>query len=205
MRSGVTVPYSPEFADQETNTTLLESLRDRTGGKTYEDNDAALAKTSKAGDVFRAGLARVKSLLPLWHWLLFATGVLLFFDIAARRLALDGPQIVTTVVNWWARLRGLPMRPDGQPEFMERLQTRKQQVETRARSAQRFEGSGDVSLPLGADATAPPTTSATPSSQPKPTQEAPPKPEEEAGDYASRLLKAKKKALDQQRKPEKDK
>jgi uncharacterized membrane protein/Mg-chelatase subunit ChlD len=208
VRSGVTVPYSPEFADQETNTSLLDALRDRTDGKAYEDDDAALAKAIKAGDVFRPGVPRVKSLLPLWHWLLFATGVLLFFDIAVRRLALDTPQVVTTALNYWARLRGLPIRADGQPEFMERLQTRKQQItakETRTRAGQRFEGSGDVSLPLGADATAPTTTGGTPAQRPAAKQETPPKPEEEVGDYASRLMKAKKKALDQQRKPDKDK
>jgi hypothetical protein len=208
VRGGVTVPYSPEFADQETNTALLDKLRDTTGGRAYEDDDAKLEAAAKAGDVFRPGLPRVKSLLPLWHWLLFATGVLLFFDVAVRRVTVDTPQVVTTALNWWARLRGLPLRPDGRPEFMERLQTRKQAVtakEARTRAGARFESTGDVSLPLGADATGPlPTTPTTPSARPAAKQEAAPQPEAEVGDYASRLARAKKKALEQ-RKPDREK
>jgi len=208
VRGGVTVPYSPEFADQETNVALLENLRRTTDGKAYEDDDARLEAAAKAGDVFRPGLPRVKSLLPLWHWLLFATGVLLFVDVAVRRLAVDTPQVVTTALNWWARLRGLPLRPDGRPEFMERLQTRKQAVtakEARTRAGARFEATGDVSLPLGADATGPlPTTPTAPTARPAAKQEAAPQPEAEVGDYASRLARAKKKALEQ-RKPDREK
>jgi Mg-chelatase subunit ChlD/uncharacterized membrane protein len=206
VRGGATVPYSPEFADQETNTALLERLRVNTDGKSYADNDQAVAEAVKAGDVFRPGLSRVKSLLPLWHWLLFATGVLLFFDIAVRRVAVDTPQVVKTSLTWWAKLRGLPIRADGQPEFMERLQTRKQQVtaqEQRVRASQRFESTGEVSMPLGADATAPITPAARGAPQ-APQQETAPKPEEETGDQMSRLMRAKKKAQDQQRKPDKD-
>jgi hypothetical protein len=91
---------------------------------------------------------------------------------------------------------------------MERLQTRKQAVtakEARTRAGARFESTGDVSLPLGADATGPlPTTPTAPPARPAAKQEAAPQPEAEAGDYASRLARAKKKALEQ-RKPDREK
>ena len=42
IRGGVTIPYSPEFAEMESNTALLEQLRDLTGGQTIRDEAKAL-------------------------------------------------------------------------------------------------------------------------------------------------------------------
>ncbi|MBL8218975.1 MAG: preprotein translocase subunit YajC, partial [Bryobacterales bacterium] len=36
-RSGVTVPYSPEFADLETNAALLRRVAETTGGQVYDE------------------------------------------------------------------------------------------------------------------------------------------------------------------------
>jgi Mg-chelatase subunit ChlD len=201
VRTGVTLPYSPEFADLESNTTLLERLREMTGGQTYADDDAALAEAARSGAVFRPGRGEVKSLLPLWHWLLFLTGVLLFFDIAVRRLAVDGKALVEKAAYVWARLRGLPILPSGRPEFMERLQTRQEQMAAGGRTGRRFEdtpGSGGIG-PTIADVTAPPP--AAPGARPAAQQDVvPTQPEAEAGDFASRLLKAKKKVWEERNK-----
>jgi Mg-chelatase subunit ChlD/uncharacterized membrane protein len=207
VRSGVTLPYSPEFADLESNTALLERLREMTDGKTYTDDDAALAEAVKLGDVFRPSPGKVKSLLPLWHWLLFLTGILLFFDIAVRRIAMDKGAIVERAALIWARLRGLPVAASGRPEFMERIQTRKEQAAASARAARRFEG-GPVAggfVPSGADATAPPSASPpTPGARPAAQADAPPQPEDQPGDFASRLLKAKKKIWEERKKDKPD-
>ncbi|HJT78347.1 MAG TPA: VWA domain-containing protein, partial [Gemmataceae bacterium] len=58
VRSGVTIPYSPEFSDLETNTGLLERLRTMTDGKAYQDDGAALAEVARTADVYRPGLPR---------------------------------------------------------------------------------------------------------------------------------------------------
>src|SRR5262249_33014270 len=42
VRAGVTVPYSPEFADMESNAGLLEELRRMTGGNSYMDDGPTL-------------------------------------------------------------------------------------------------------------------------------------------------------------------
>src|SRR6202022_1442096 len=68
VRAGVTIPYSPEFADLESNTALLERLREMTGGKSYADADTALAATAREGEVFRPGPTLLKSLQPIWYW-----------------------------------------------------------------------------------------------------------------------------------------
>ena len=46
VRAGVTLPYSPEFSEPETNAPLLEKLAQITGGRSYADDDAALAKAA---------------------------------------------------------------------------------------------------------------------------------------------------------------
>ena len=38
VRGGVTIPYSPEFAEMESNAALLEKISEITGGKMYEDD-----------------------------------------------------------------------------------------------------------------------------------------------------------------------
>src|SRR5262249_41869178 len=55
IRSGVTIPYSPEFSDLESNTALLERLRSMTDGKSYQDDAVALSTVARDGDsyVFR--------------------------------------------------------------------------------------------------------------------------------------------------------
>src|SRR5262249_46384157 len=69
VRSGVTIPYSPEFSDLETNTTVLEKLRALTGGQTYSDSDEALAEVAGSAAAFRPSLPRSFPLQPIWYWL----------------------------------------------------------------------------------------------------------------------------------------
>src|SRR5262249_29201663 len=78
VRAGVTIPYSPEFADNESNTGLLEKLRLITDGKTYSEDLLAKAANPKdpetestksllAGNVFRSGLPQFRNLQPIWY------------------------------------------------------------------------------------------------------------------------------------------
>jgi uncharacterized membrane protein len=200
VRSGVSLPYSPEFAETESNTALLERIRELTDGQHYEDNDESLAEAARSGEVFRRGPDRVKSLLPLWHWLLFVAGVLLFFDVAVRRIALDPGKVRETTSRAWARLRGRSVTPQRE-EFFERLRSRKAVIGeglARPEAARRFEAAeGTAPAPAGADAPAP--------AAPSPSRPAPPPPAPAPGaetqeDYAARLLKAKKKAMDERKK-----
>jgi hypothetical protein len=202
VRAGVTLPYSPEFAELSSNTPLLERLRELTGGQRYEEDDTLLSEASKTGTIFRAAPERVKSLLPLWYWLVFLSAVLLVSDVAVRRLAVDPQRLAERGQYIWARLRGLPV-PEPRQDIDERLQMRRPPGAAPARAGQRFEGESIPAgtLPLGADA-----TSAPPPSPPGARPAAPPlgaaQPEPEAGDYASRLMKAKKKALEDRMKDE---
>jgi hypothetical protein len=205
VRAGVTLPYSPEFAELTSNTPLLERLRELTGGQRYEEDDILLTDAAKKGTVFRPAPERVKSLLPLWYWLVFLSAVLLLSDVAVRRLAIDPRRMAERGQYVWARLRGQPV-PEPRQEITDRLRMPPGLPGTaQARAGQRFEGQTPRAggLPLGADAGATPPLSAPPSTAAPaaPSLGAAP-PEPEPGDYASRLLKAKKKALEERKKDE---
>jgi uncharacterized membrane protein len=204
VRSGVTVPYSPEFADLESNTALLEKLRDMTGGQTIGEEKLARAADPSAPDaesisaglaaqVYRTGLPQFRNLQPIWFWLLFLTGVLFFFDIAVRRIAIEPAEVSAHAQRLWERLRRRAAAAAATPQFIDRLQSRKAQVSQeldQLRAVRRFEpGDHEAAAPVGADALA--------TSGPRPASPRPPQPrigpesQQEATDYASRLLRAK--------------
>jgi len=196
IRGGVTIPYSPEFAEMESNTALLERLRDLTGGKTFLDDDAALAQAARAGEAFRPLTVRNVSLLPVWPWLLLAAGICLFFDVAVRRIAVDPAEASTFLNGLWARLRGRTPVAAATPQFLDRLKSRKAQVGEeigKIKAARRFEAEGHVTTVPGAAQmpVTPPRPTASPPSPPAPQREGEPQ------DYASRLMRAKKRAMEE--------
>jgi hypothetical protein len=198
VRGGVTVPYSPEFADMESNVALLDKLREITGGESIPDEANAMDRAALAGEVFRSGLPLTKSMQPIWFWLVLATAVLLFFDVGVRRIAIEPAEVGAALGRVWDRLRGRVPVPEGAPQFLDRLRSRKVQVGDaldKARAAVRYEG-GDMptTAPGGAQ-----VSTGRPSA-PKPVGQQPgmaPQKEPEAGDFASRLMRAKKKVWEE--------
>jgi uncharacterized membrane protein len=195
IRSGVTLPYSPEFADLESNTTLLERLAEMTGGQVYDETDKGLDDVVRRNEVFRRSNVTAQSPQPTWFWLVLLAGVGLFFDVAVRRIAVEPAEVSAAAVKTWQYLRGRADTVAPTP-FMERLQNRKAQVgETIGRATRRFEA--DEERPPTAP---PPIVSADTATRPPPPPvvrpAAPPKPADAPTDDAfARLMKAKKKAL----------
>lgn len=205
VRSGVTIPYSPEFADLESNGPLLEKLRILTGGLIYQDDPEALAQAAQSGVLYRAGLPSSRGFQPIWHWLLLATGVLLFFDVAVRRIAIEPHGVAAASQRLWERLRRKAATAAETAQFIERLKTRKAQVDEaleRTRATRRFEGEPAAEPPPGAEVSATPLTSQPPP-PPMPQPKIAPENEPEAADYASRLMRAKKKVWEERGKDEK--
>jgi uncharacterized membrane protein/Mg-chelatase subunit ChlD len=243
LRGGVTIPYSPEFADIESSAevnpkgpALLEKLRADTGGKEYaeeptedeRDNnsldrrdleelrrlahaDARGEQTKKlaaalAADLYRADLPPTKSRQRIWPWLLALAGICLLLDVSVRRIALEPAVAVGAAQRQWDRLRGRRTVVAKAPEFLDRLKSRKEQIGEaleRTRAAQRFEVTGPAaSAPPGAEA--PSAAAPPPPRRPAPPPGVGPQTPEEAADYASRLLKAKKRVW-QDRDKDKDK
>jgi uncharacterized membrane protein len=201
IRSGVTIPYSPEFADMESNPALLSRLRDMTGGTNIPEDELAkaadetdpsaeAARSALAREVFRSGLPQFKNLQPVWYWLVFFAGVGLFFDVATRRIAIQPEEAWNAADRFWSRLRGRAPTAEQTPQFMDRLQSRKAQVSETLKAARRFEaGERPADAPAGAEEAA---TGTTPLNPPIPKPPIAPEKEQEGTDYASRLLKAKK-------------
>jgi uncharacterized membrane protein len=201
VRAGVTVPYSPEYAEMTSNTPLLERLRELSGGRRYEEDEDLLSATARIGSVFRSAPERVKSLLPLWYWLVFLSAVLLVSDVAVRRLAFDPQRIAERSRYLWARLRGIPV-PEPRQETVERLHARMptSMDAPQTRASRRFESTTmpENSLPLNVQDVPTSTLPSQPLSSSPSLGATPPEPE--TGDYAERLLKAKKKALEERKK-----
>ncbi|HEX4589110.1 MAG TPA: VWA domain-containing protein [Gemmataceae bacterium] len=195
IRSGVTLPYSPEFADLESNTALLDKLAAMTDGKVYEESTKALDDVVRRGEVFRKSPITAQSPQPMWYWLVLLAGIGLFFDVAVRRIAVEPAEVSSTATKLWERLRGRAETTTTTP-FLERLQNRKAQVEeTIGRTTRRFDA-GDQPVITTPVETADAATSGRPARPPAAQSPGSPKPAEPAGDDPfARLMKAKKKAL----------
>jgi uncharacterized membrane protein len=217
VRGGVTLPYSPEFAEQETNETLLRRLAEITGGKVYKDTDEELTAAARTSELFRFSATQDKSKQPVWQWLLFLAGLLLFIDVAVRRLSVDWNKTRTAVQRSWMRLRGIPVPPD-QPEYGDKLGTRRpaasavaaaaETAALRSRAARRFEATGEYgeAPPIAGAAPPPAAAGGRPAARgPGGVGGPEAEPGAPAGDYADRLFKAKKRALGGEQDKDKDK
>jgi uncharacterized membrane protein len=201
VSAGVTIPYSPEFAEMESNISLLEKLREATGGQSYPETDAALRQAAASGALFRPIPFSHSSLQTLWPWFVFIAGLCLLCDIAVRRIAVDPSVVWAKSKIEWERLRGRAVVDPG-TAVLERLRSRKMQVSeeiARETAARRFEAREDA--PVGPIAAASATGPATPMRKPVATQ---PAKKEDAEDYATRLMKAKKRAMDEREKKDRD-
>ncbi|RME37209.1 MAG: VWA domain-containing protein [Planctomycetota bacterium] len=81
LRTGLSVPYSPEYRDLATNEALLRDVAEQTGGRWLD-------MPPEQADVFAHTLPPVESRRPAWPWLLAWWVLPLFLlDVAVRRLA----------------------------------------------------------------------------------------------------------------------
>jgi hypothetical protein len=200
-RAGVTVPYSPEFADLESNTPLMRRLAETTGGRFHTETDEDLRKLLDTDDLFREAPATVRALLPFWYWLVFAAGLLLLFDVAVRRIAVEWAEVRSVSRKAWANLRHQEVAAE-ESAGLGRLLRRKAAVGEeidRGRAARRFEPTGTPSdpAPAGADeyvSQAPGGSSPPPAARPAPDQ-----PAEAEEDTFDKLRKARDRARRQHR------
>jgi hypothetical protein len=204
IRTGVSVGYSDEFRDRETNTPLLESIAKLTakGGKPGEMLEP-LPELPKNGagakfdaqltvDPFRRDLPRAVASQDIWPWLVMMGSCLFFADVFVRRVQIS----LEWLAPIWDRFASIVLRRKMQvaaAPTMERLRSRKadveRSIETR-RAATRFEPDPTATAEPGAaqsTATKPTATGPAPTQSPKTDVEQP-----EPESYTERLLKAKK-------------
>jgi uncharacterized membrane protein len=204
IRTGVSVGYSDEFRDRETNTPLLESLAKLTakGGKPGELMEP-LPDVAKNGtepsfeaqlkvDPFRRDLPRAVASQDIWPWLVMMGSCLFLADIFVRRVQIS----LQWLLPIWERFATIVLRRQRQVTVaptMERLRSRKadidRTIETR-RAATRFEPDPTATGEPGTTqptATKPIASGAPAAKAPKPDADKP-----VAESYTERLLKAKK-------------
>lgn len=89
--SGFSVPYPPEYRTYRTNSALLNSLTEATGGKPLKEPAEALRKVDSPGE----------SIEDIWMLFAFAGVLLLPIDIGVRRVALPVREIWAKFVSWF--------------------------------------------------------------------------------------------------------
>ena len=196
----MTISYSPEFADLETNTALLKTLARITGGEVYSEDAKALKELSASGDLYRAAPEGTRALLPLWYWLVLIVGVGLLIDVGVRRISLEPSEVRQAATKTWAKMRKQEEAKSAaaEDEFLARLRQKKNVVEEnleREKSERKFELTGTTSeaAPAGADASEP-KGPAVFSPKPPPTPPATKPTQSEGDDFLGKLSKAKKRA-----------
>ena len=202
LRTGMSVPYSAEYRDRETNDQLLLSLaelqpRGGAAGKLI-DGELAPGQIEPLLEVstFRRDLARAVSSRDIWPLLVMLAGCVFFADVFVRRVAVSFEWVSPLLARLRRRLFG------GEEvvvadERMERLRSRKAAISDSIdlrRAATRFEPLADqpeVDIELLREATQ--TDLATPRKESATAGLSPSEADEE--DYTSRLKKAKQQAL----------
>jgi uncharacterized membrane protein len=154
-RTGVTLPYSQEFADLDTNTSLLKQLSRETGGRYHTDDATELEQLAKFSELFREAPKTSRSYQTFWPWLVFAAGALMLLDVGIRRIAVEGHEVSAFANKFWAKLREKP-ELETASGALGQLQRRKLEIDEkieRERAARRFDPSAPTSepAPRGAD------------------------------------------------------
>jgi uncharacterized membrane protein/Mg-chelatase subunit ChlD len=203
LLTGITVPYSAEYRERESNEMILTKLASYKpkGGLPGVRIDGPLNKDSvpelvKQNDTFRPTLQKANSSQDIWPLFLMVAGVLFLADVFVRRVQVNF-EWVTPAAAWaWNRML---QREAAEPadERMERLRNLKATVSNQLderRAAARFEPQVDDQTPardpnevLGEAAAG---GAGQPPPQARPTG---PLPQTEQESYTERLLAAKKK------------
>jgi uncharacterized membrane protein/Mg-chelatase subunit ChlD len=215
IRTGVTVAYSPEFRDQTANQSLLREVVQEADGRVLSAQD-----TGKT--VFAHNLPDTISRTPIWDGLLKLAVIVFLLDVAFRRIAIDPVKVLAASRSYIASLAGR----FGAGGRAEATLTELRSVRQRVRAEQTREGDVAAARPAdeagapvegpevgrkfdaGADVKKPAKdlSEAMGGHQAGPVKEATPKPKTVEGPQESttaRLLKAKKRARDQDGKDQK--
>jgi hypothetical protein len=203
ISTGVNVPYSEEFRQQQTNVeflTTLASLQPQGGekgalieGGLRDLDDERLLKV----DTFREGLAPAFSSRDVWPLLLVIAATAFFADVLVRRVTI-GTEWMTPIFTWVSAhvlRRAQPEQPDAR---LARLRSRKaalsSEIDAR-RAATRFEPQPETAGERELRDVIEEAGAGRPIEPPRPLRDVTLQPGEAEGeDYTSRLLRAKRKA-----------
>jgi len=200
IRTGVNIPYSPEFTDQESNEALLKHLAalTPTAGQPGKLIRGKLVRNKMhdllSVNTFEHDLPKAVTRSDIWPTLMVLATCIFVLDVFTRRvhihLAWIAPLLATTR-NWLLR-RPPETGPDSR---IERLRSRKQAIHEQLdqkRATVRYDGATetDQTIDVLQEGSSHEPSIPHPTSPETPPTE--PVDEEDNNDYTSRLLKAKK-------------
>ena len=208
LQTGLSVAFSPEFRELETNDALLAEIASRTGGQ--------VLGSSNMGEVFDISkLKPAEARRPIWEFLIRWMLVLFLIDVAVRRIAINPIEIARKIRKFIAEMGGqrrpaetsaavLSNLKGAQAQRREETQERRAETGPAPSSSARYEPqvpdskvTEDLSKALdGASEIDKPVVA-------RPTKKAAPSGE---ADFTSRLLAAKKRAQERLKdQPDEDK
>lgn len=203
--TGINVPYPAEFRELESNPDTLDQIASLTGGKVIEQS-AADRLDPDVHPFRRQGLTPPTAEQDLWHILTYWAVLLFFFDVAARRIAVDLSRVRPALALAYAYVVGRKVETPPPSDYLDKLRGRKAEVAAeidRTAATRRFES---TTAPASGTAPRPDVVSDAQSEMPPPRptstarpQVAPSQPDQPAESYTSRLLKAKQKVWDEKK------
>ena len=209
LTSGFNIPWSSEYSDRKANLALLSSLArfEPRGGESGELLDGSLTRTGLKQlletNTFRPTLSAAIGIEDIWPLLLVVCSVAVFADVFVRRVAVS----FEWLGNFWRYLKSfvVSQQPETAAPSLSRLQSRKQQIEKeieQRRAATKFQPDADDGV---ASTSGKQQLDNVLASEIEKTPAAPPKirrdtlkPDDETS-YTSRLLDAKRKAREKQK------
>jgi hypothetical protein len=99
LQTGLSVAFSPEYRELETNEALLSEIAQRTGGRVLSPTD-----TTAAFDT--TSLTPAEARRPIWEYLVRWMLLLFLLDVAVRRIAINPIEIARKVRRFIGELAG---------------------------------------------------------------------------------------------------
>jgi len=99
LQTGLSVAFSPEYRELETNEALLSELSERTGGRLLTAAEATAAFDT-------ASLPQAEARRPIWAYLIRWMLLLFLLDVAVRRIAINPIEIARKVRRFIGEMAG---------------------------------------------------------------------------------------------------
>ena len=201
LQTGLSVAFSPEFRQLETNTALLSELADRTGGRVLDQAEAPATFDT-------ANLRPAEARRPIWEFLVRWMLLLFLIDVAVRRIAINPVETARRVRRFIAEMAGRRQPAEASAAVLTSLKGARQQMRDEMQPERQAADAGPApDRSARYEPTAPDSTSSDELSKAldgaseldrpvvaRPTKK---KPQTSEADFTSRLLQAKKRAREQ--------
>lgn len=206
LQTGLSVAFSPEYRELQTNDALLSELSERTGGRVLTHAEAPSAFDT-------AGLPQAEARRSIWEYLIRWMLLLFLLDVAVRRIAINPIEIARKVRRFIGEMAGKRQPAEASAAVLSALKGTRQRMRDELRDepteagpapdraaryeptvpdskvteqlSQALDGASELERPVVAR----------PTKKPAQTSEA---------DFTSRLLQAKRRARERMKKDEQD-